>query len=210
MQTVALIDYGSGNLHSAEKALVRAATEADLNRTITVTDDPAVIAAADRIVLPGVGSFGGCRRALYARPGLVDALREAVSERQRPFLGICVGLQLLADTGLEYGPHAGLGLIPGTVRQLSVSPGQKLPHIGWNDVIAVGHKLIPQTGDAYFVHSYYFDAADPTTVIGSAHYGCAFPAALAKGNVAGTQFHPEKSMAFGLALLGRFMEWEPE
>ncbi len=206
MQYVALIDYGSGNLHSAQKALVRAATERGVDAAIHVTSDPKVIATADRIVLPGVGAFGACMAALNERPGLAEAIDRHIRDAQRPFLGICVGMQLLAERGVEYGEHKGLGFLPGTVRLLEAK-GQKLPHIGWNTVEGAGHPLLPPDGDAYFVHSYCFDATQANDVAATATYGERFTAMVARDNVAGTQFHPEKSQAFGLALLGNFLEW---
>ena len=208
MQTLALIDYGSGNLHSAEKALSRVAAERGDAVEVVVTDDPDVILRADRIVLPGVGAFGACRQALGARDGVIEAMTEAVQQKGRPFLGICVGMQLLATRGLEYGEHQGLGWIPGEVRPLA-APALKIPHMGWNDVRARGHDLLPPDGDAYFVHSYHFAPEDEDVIAATCSYGEEFPAAIISGNVAGVQFHPEKSQGYGLALLGNFIEWSP-
>lgn len=208
MISVALIDYGSGNLHSAEKALARAASAGRAETRITVTADPAQIAASDRVVLPGVGAFGACMAALSARPGLVEALTTHALERQRPFLGICVGMQLLAAHGEEHGRHKGLGWIAGRVRPLVVGD-LKIPHMGWNTVRGQGHDLLPPDGDAYFVHSYCFDADNPSDVAAHCEYAEPFPAMVALGNIVGVQFHPEKSQAYGLALLANFLTWEP-
>ncbi|MES2897936.1 MAG: imidazole glycerol phosphate synthase subunit HisH [Pseudomonadota bacterium] len=210
MQSVALIDYGSGNLRSAEKALVRAA---DGSAEIRVTSDPAVILAADRIVLPGVGAFAACMRAFQARPGLEAALNEAVREKGRPFLGICVGMQLVATRGLEFGETKGLGWIAGDVRRIEPdNPAAKVPHMGWNELIDPhGPPLIAGIGEApmYFTHSFAFYPDDPADVAAYVDHGGKFPAAVAKANVAGVQFHPEKSQSAGLALLARFLEWRP-
>ncbi len=208
MQTVVLVDYGSGNVHSAHKALVRAAADTGLAVKIELTADPAQVAAADRLVLPGVGAFGACRTMLDAREGLVEALSEAVLEQKRPFLGICVGMQLLATRGLEHGETPGLGWIGGQVRSLNAD-GLKVPHMGWNSVDGGGHPLLPPDGDAYFVHSYRFDAADPQAVAATCTYGERFPAMVARDNIAGVQFHPEKSQAYGLRFLANFLEWSP-
>ncbi|MEM9233237.1 MAG: imidazole glycerol phosphate synthase subunit HisH [Pseudomonadota bacterium] len=205
MQTVALIDYGSGNLHSAEKALAHVAGR---DARILVTSTPEVIAKADRIVLPGVGAFGACMTALRARQGVIEAMTEAVHQKGRPFLGICVGMQLLADRGLEYGEHNGLGWISGTVRALE-APGLKIPHMGWNEVRSSDHDIFPPDADAYFVHSYCFEAEDPAVVSATCTYGETFAAAVLDRNVAGVQFHPEKSQAYGLNLLSRFLKWSP-
>jgi glutamine amidotransferase len=206
--TVALIDYGSGNLRSAEKALVHAGA------AVTVTSDPAVVAKADRIVLPGVGAFGDCMAGLSAIPGMVDALRQAVLERAKPFLGICVGMQLLASVGREFGDHAGLGWIEGEVTRLApTGPSLKIPHMGWNALTFVRpHPLfagIAEGADVYFVHSYAMRPADPAAVLATADYGGSFVAAAGRDNILGVQFHPEKSQAVGLALLGNFLAWRP-
>jgi glutamine amidotransferase len=212
MPLTALIDYGSGNLRSAEKALARAAQALGGGHEVRVTDQPDEVAAADRIVLPGVGAFSACMGALQARSGLIEAMSEAVHARGQPFLGVCVGMQLLARRGLEFGAHDGLGWIDGEVRRLQPhQKGLKVPHVGWNDVSADPHPIFagapcPQM---YFTHSYVFHAAAPQSVIAYTDYGGEFAAAVAKDNVAGVQFHPEKSQDAGLALIARFLEWRP-
>lgn len=211
MPTVALIDYGSGNLRSAEKALSRVA---DGRAEIRVTSDPGAIATADRVVLPGVGAFAACMAALQARDGVIEAMTEAVKAKGRPFLGICVGMQLLAARGLEFGETAGLGWLPGDVKKLEpADPAVKVPHMGWNGLVEVsGHPLFAplQDGEAvYFTHSFAIFPDDPADVAAKVEHGGTFPAAVARGNVAGVQFHPEKSQKPGLALLSRFLEWRP-
>jgi len=211
MARVALIDYGSGNLRSAEKALARVAEGA---AEILVTADPETIAHADRIVLPGVGAFAACMSALKARDGVVEAMTEAVKGRGAPFLGICVGMQLLATKGLEFGETPGLDWIPGEVKRLEAADATiKIPHMGWNPLVgAADHPLFApfQSGDAvYFTHSFAIFPSNPTDVAAYAEHGVRFPAAVARGNVAGVQFHPEKSQKPGLALLKRFLEWRP-
>ena len=211
MQKVALINYGSGNLRSAEKALVRAA---DGKSEIVVTDDPDVIAGADRIVLPGVGAFAACMAAFEARPGVSEAMTEAVHGKGAPFLGICVGMQLLASHGLEFGQTPGLDWIAGEVKQLeSPDPAIKIPHMGWNTLAEVGDTpLFDGVRDGqpvYFTHSFAFFPKDARDVAAYVNHGGRFPAAVARGNVAGVQFHPEKSQAAGLDLLARFLEWRP-
>ena len=208
MQSVALIDYGSGNLRSAEKALVRAA---DGRAEIVVTCDPEAVAAADRLVLPGVGAFAACMAALAARDGLIEAMNEAVLSRGAPFLGICVGMQLLADRGLEFGVTPGLGWIGGEVARLTPSdPAAKIPHMGWNPLTAVRDiPLLAGLGAAphmYFTHSFAFTPDDPSHVAASVDHGGLFAAAVAKGNIMGVQFHPEKSQGCGLRLLQNFLE----
>ncbi|MEM6747768.1 MAG: imidazole glycerol phosphate synthase subunit HisH [Pseudomonadota bacterium] len=206
MQRVCLIDYGAGNLHSAARGLERAA---DAPMELLVSDDPETIASADRLVLPGVGAFKSCAEGLRARPGVEEAIHEAVRVGGRPFLGICVGMQLLATRGLEHDETQGLDLIPGTVRPLEVKD-LRLPHMGWNEVEArQDHPLLPSGLDAYFVHSFVFDTDDPDAVIAEALYGERFPAAVARDNVAGCQFHPEKSGPYGQALLANFLRWSP-
>ena len=211
MQTVALIDYGSGNLRSAQNALEKAAGSASGGAEIRVTADPETVAAADRIVLPGVGAFAACREALMARTGLVEAITEAVRSRGAPFLGVCVGMQLLATRGLEFGETPGLDWIAGEVRRLT--PDCKVPHMGWNsldDISPAGAALgLSPDGAMYFTHSFAFHAADPTDVAAFTDHGGRFAAAVARGNVAGVQFHPEKSQSAGLSLLARFLEWRP-
>ena len=211
MQSVALIDYGSGNLRSAEKALVRAAGgQAD----IVVTNDPAVVASADRIVLPGVGAFAACMTALAERDGVIEAMNHAVHDRGVPFLGICVGLQLMASRGLEFGVTPGLGWIDGDVRRIApADPLLKIPHMGWNDLLDVtdlpllsGLKI---GAPVYFTHSFAMFPNDDTHVAAWVDHGGRFPAAVARGNLAGVQFHPEKSQSAGLKLLSDFLEWRP-
>jgi glutamine amidotransferase len=204
-ERVALVDYGAGNLRSVENAL-RAAGAAD----VAVTADPAVVARADRIVLPGVGAFGACIGALAAVPGMVDALNRTVRTQGTPFLGVCVGMQLLADAGEEHGRHAGLGWIGGTVRLLTPADATcKVPHMGWNDVApAAPHPLIVP-GEAYYLHSYAFDVADPADLAATTDHGGPVTAAVARDNIIGVQFHPEKSQAYGLAFLARFLAWKP-
>ena len=214
MPTVALIDYGSGNLRSAEKALARAASERGTGHTIAVTADPAVAAKAERIVLPGVGAFADCMAGLQALPGMVEALSEAVLGRGTPFLGICVGMQLLAEVGREFGDHPGLRWIKGGVVRMTPSdPALKIPHMGWNELSFVRpHPLfvgLAQGAHAYFVHSYVIRPADPAAVLATADYGGPFAAAVGRANIVGTQFHPEKSQAAGLAILGNFLRWTP-
>jgi len=217
MQSVALINYGSGNLRSAEKALIRAA---DGTSEIVVTDDPDVIAVADRIVLPGVGAFAACMSALEARSGVIEAMTEAVHGKGAPFLGICVGMQLLASRGLEFGETRGLDWIAGDVRELSSDdPAIKIPHMGWNNVTDVTDQPLlaglkapaasKEGQTVYFTHSFAFFPRDEADVAAYVQHGERFPAAVARGNVAGVQFHPEKSQASGLSLLARFLEWRP-
>lgn len=203
--TIALIDYGAGNLHSVYNALVKAGAS-----DVAITADPDVVARAERIVLPGVGAFRACRDGLYGLPGVVDAMTEAVRGRGVPFLGVCVGMQLLADTGEEFGSHDGLGWIPGTVRLIEpADPAIKVPHMGWNDVTpATPHPLI-EAGEAYFLHSYHFAATDPADVLATTDHGGPIIAAVGRDTVVGVQFHPEKSQRYGLALLSRFLDWKP-
>lgn len=211
MQSVALIDYGSGNLRSAEKALVRAAGgQAD----IVVTNDPAVVASADRIVLPGVGAFAACMTALAERDGVIEAMKHAVHDRGVPFLGICVGLQLMASRGLEFGVTPGLGWIDGDVRRIApADPLLKIPHMGWNDLLDVTDLPLLsglKTGaPVYFTHSFAMFPNDNSHVAAWVDHGGRFPAAVARGNLAGVQFHPEKSQSAGLKLLSDFLEWRP-
>ncbi len=199
---LALIDYGAGNLHSVENAL-RTAGCTDL----IVTADADVVAKADRIVLPGVGAYGACAAALRAVPGMVEALNRRVRDEGAPFLGICVGMQLMADAGEEMGTHAGLGWVPGRVRRLEPgSSDAKVPHMGWNDVVpTVAHPLI-EPGEAYFLHSFAFEGAD---VLATTEHAGAVTAAIGRDTMIGVQFHPEKSQRYGLALLERFLEWRP-
>lgn len=211
MQSVALIDYGSGNLRSAEKALVRAA---DGRADIVVTHDPAVVASADRIVLPGVGAFAACMAALSEREGVIEAMNHAVHDRGVPFLGICVGLQLMASRGLEFGVTPGLGWIDGDVRKIETAdPHLKIPHMGWNNLLAVTDLSVlsglKAGAPVYFTHSFAMFPSDDTDVAAWVDHGGRFPAAVARGNLAGVQFHPEKSQSVGLTLLSDFLEWRP-
>ena len=214
---VAILDYGSGNLRSAEKAFERAARERALAAEIEVTSDPQTVARADRLVLPGVGAFADCRRGLDAVPGLREALTEAVEARSRPFLGICVGMQLMARRGLEYEVTEGLGWIDGDVVRLQpADPALKIPHMGWNTLdVLREHPLLAgiaggETGlHAYFVHSYHLQAADEADVVARTDHGGPITAIVARDNKAGVQFHPEKSQRLGLALIGNFLDWSP-
>ena len=203
--TIALIDYGAGNLHSVHNALRAAGAHG-----VVVTSDAEVVRRADRIVLPGVGAFRACIEPLRAIPGMIDAMHEAVFDVGRPFLGICVGMQLLAGAGEEFGRHEGLGWIRGTVRKIERDdPAIKIPHMGWNDVVAArAHPLI-EPGEAYFLHSYHFEAADPADVVATSDHGGPLVAAVGRDNILGVQFHPEKSQAYGLATLTRFLDWKP-
>jgi len=217
MQRVAIIDYGSGNLHSAAKAFERAARESDAGAEISVTADPKVVAAADRIVLPGVGAFADCKRGLEAVSGMRAALEEAVRGKGRPFLGICVGMQLMASSGLEFEVTDGLDWISGEVRHIEPSdPALKIPHMGWNTLnVVTPHALLdgiptgPQGLHAYFVHSYHFVPQDRACVVAETDYGGPVTAMIAKDNMAGTQFHPEKSQTLGLKLITNFLKWRP-
>lgn len=214
---VAIIDYGSGNLRSATKAFERAAREAGVSVEVDLTDDAECVASADRIVLPGVGAYADCRRGLDAVPGMVEALTDAVIGKGRPFLGICVGMQLLSTRGLEKTTTHGLGWIGGDVVEMTPSdPMLKIPQIGWNTIhVKQNHPLFDgiTTGEnglhAYFVHSYHLAARDPADVLAQTDYGGSVTAAVARDNVAGTQFHPEKSQALGLALIANFLRWMP-
>lgn len=212
---VAIVDYGSGNLRSAAKAFERAVNEDGLDAEVRVTADPADILRAGHIVLPGVGAFADCRRGLEAVPGMVEALRRAVLEQGRPFLGICVGMQLLADVGREHGDHAGLGWIRGEVARIALEdPRLKIPHMGWNELIVTrpGHPLLAGIGGgahAYFVHSYAFVCAEDADVLARVDYGGPIAAIICRDNIAGTQFHPEKSQAVGLRLIANFLGWRP-
>jgi glutamine amidotransferase len=211
---VAIVDYGSGNLHSAHKAFERAAREAGVEAEIRVTADPEWTLAADRIVLPGVGAFADCRRGLDAVPGMVEVLADSVRRRGRPFLGICVGMQLLASRGLEHEIVAGLDWIPGDVDRIRPSdPSLKIPHMGWNTLeLRRPHALLEGVAPglhAYFVHSYQLYAAQPADVVATTDYGGPITALVARDNVAGVQFHPEKSQTLGLALIGNFLKWRP-
>ena len=210
--TTAIIDYGSGNLRSAEKAFQRMAAEAG-GGPVLVTADPDAVARAERIVLPGVGAFADCRRGLHSIPGLEEAVFARV-DAGCPFLGICVGMQLMASRGLEHRETAGFGWIPGDVVRLAPSdPALKVPHMGWNElVIDVAHPLLEgiRPGDhAYFVHSYHLRATDPAMRLAHVDYGEQVTAVVARDTVAGTQFHPEKSQETGLRLIANFLRWRP-
>ncbi|MFZ1963426.1 MAG: imidazole glycerol phosphate synthase subunit HisH [Roseiarcus sp.] len=215
--SVAIVDYGSGNLHSARKAFERAAREAGLKREVKVTGRPEDVARAEHIVLPGVGAFADCRRGLDAVPGMVEALEETVRRGGRPFLGICVGMQLMATRGLEHEVVGGLDWIRGDVAPIVPHvPGLKIPHMGWNTLtvkrahpvlegIAVGESGL----HAYFVHSFQLYPLDPEDVVATADYGGPVTAMVARDNIVGTQFHPEKSQTLGLALIANFLQWRP-
>ena len=215
--SVAIVDYGSGNLHSAAKAFERAARDAGLDQPVVVTSDPEVVARADRVVLPGVGAFADCRRGLDAVGGMVAALEETVRKKGRPFFGICVGMQLLAERGREYVVTDGLGWIAGEVdRIVPNDPGLKIPHMGWNTLNVVrahpvldGLALGAQGLHAYFVHSYQLKPAQRADLVADADYGGPVTAIVARDNIVGTQFHPEKSQRFGLALIANFLQWTP-
>lgn len=214
---VAIIDYGSGNLRSVTKAFERAARETEIAATIELTSDPQSVASADRIVLPGVGAYADCAAGLAALPGMRAALEDAVTARARPFLGICVGMQLMADRGLEKTVTQGLGWIAGDVSEMTPDdPALKIPQMGWNTIhVKHSHALLDgiRTGvdglHAYFVHSYHLAAKRPDDVVATTDYGGPVTAIVARGNKAGTQFHPEKSQALGLALIANFLKWKP-
>lgn len=214
---VAIIDYGSGNLRSATKAFERAAREGGIDAEIILTDKSDVVAAADRVVLPGVGAYADCRAGLNAVDGMVDALKDVVEARARPFLGICVGTQLMSSRGLEKTTTEGFGWIPGDVVEMQLDdPSLKIPQIGWNTIdLTKPHPLfdgIPTGPDglhAYFVHSYHLKAENPDHVLATTQYGGTVTAAVGRDNMAGTQFHPEKSQALGLALIANFLRWKP-
>lgn len=217
MQRVVIIDYGSGNLHSAAKAFERAARESDANAEIIVSSLASDVASADRIVLPGVGAYADCKRGLDAVPELIPTLDDAVRKKGRPFLGICVGMQLLSERGLEHGVSEGLGWIKGDVRAIEPRDATlKIPHMGWNTLsIATPHALLkdiatgPDGLHAYFVHSYHLVATERRVVVAETDYGGPVTAMIADGNIAGTQFHPEKSQTLGLKLLANFLHWCP-
>jgi glutamine amidotransferase len=215
--SVAIVDYGSGNLHSAAKAFERAAHDAGLDQPILVTNDPGTVASADRVVLPGVGAFADCRRGLDAVGGMVAALEEAVRRKGRPFFGICVGMQLLAERGCEYEVTEGLGWIAGEVDRITPNdPRLKIPHMGWNTLnVARPHPLLeglpfgPQGLHAYFVHSFQLKPSQRDDLVAEADYGGAVTAIVGRDNIVGTQFHPEKSQKLGLALIANFLKWKP-
>ncbi|QEU09891.1 imidazole glycerol phosphate synthase subunit HisH [Paracoccus yeei] len=207
---VALVDYDSGNLHSAEKAFALMGRETGAE--VVVTSDPDVVARADRVVLPGDGAFPACRAALDAVPGMVEALQAAVAARAVPFMGICVGMQMLAEVGHEYRDTPGLGWIGGEIEAID-APGLKVPHMGWNDLaILRPHPVLEgvATGDhTYFVHSWQFRVTDPADLLATADYGGPVTAVVGRGNIVGCQFHPEKSQAVGLRIIGNFLRWRP-
>lgn len=208
-EKIALIDYGAGNLHSVYNALKAAGAQ-----SVEVTNDAHYVANADRIVLPGVGAFGACKDALFAIDGMIDALEQRVRGDTIPFLGICVGMQLLAEQGVEYGTHQGLGWVKGSVNMFAPSDAIKIPHMGWNEIsLSEKHPLaedgLLQSGEAYFLHGYKFDAADNADIIASTDHGGKVTAAVGKDNILGVQFHPEKSQQYGISFLSRFLQWRP-
>ncbi|KQY97827.1 imidazole glycerol phosphate synthase subunit HisH [Pseudolabrys sp. Root1462] len=215
--SVAIVDYGSGNLHSAAKAFERAARESGHDQPILVTSSPDDVAKADRIVLPGVGAYADCKRGLVAVPGMIDALEEAVRKNGRPFFGICVGMQLLAERGLEYQVTPGLGWIAGEVDRIApADPELKIPHMGWNTLdLKKMHPLLdeiplgPDGLHAYFVHSYQFKTANKDDLVAQTEYGGPLTAIVGRDNIVGTQFHPEKSQRLGLKLIANFLKWTP-
>ena len=217
MTHVAIIDYGSGNLHSAAKAFERASRESGSPLAIKVTAEPEAVLRAERVVLPGVGAFADCKQGLANIPGMIEALEEAVRGEGKPFLGICVGLQLMASRGLEHGVTPGLDWIEGEVRAITPSDAAlKIPHMGWNTLkLARRHALLDgiPTGEsglnAYFVHSYHLVPQNRDVLVASTDYGGEITAFVAKDNMAGSQFHPEKSQKLGLALIANFLNWNP-
>lgn len=220
-QRIAIVDYGSGNLRSAQKAFAHILFEDGLSGDVVITNRPDDIAAADRIVLPGQGAFGDCIQGLNNIDGMVDALEDAVLRRAVPFFGICVGMQLLASRGLEFGEHKGLGWIAGDVRKIQTNdPALKIPHMGWNGLVGndqaphpvlqgVTKKTDGSLPDFYFVHSFVFDCKDVAHVAAWCHYGENFAAIVARDNITGCQFHPEKSQKAGLELIRGFIRWKP-
>jgi glutamine amidotransferase len=204
-EVLALVDYGAGNLHSVANALEAAGCD-----EVSITASPDVVRAADRIVLPGVGSFRACAEGLRGIPGLIEAMRERVLIGGAPFLGVCVGMQLLATRGVEHGVTAGLDWIAGEVRLIErTDPRIKVPHMGWNDVVPSAHPALIEPGEAYFLHSYHFAPEDGHSVAAMTDHGGGLVAAVARDNLLGVQFHPEKSQAYGLALLAAFLDWKP-
>jgi glutamine amidotransferase len=204
-ERIALVDYGAGNLKSVENALRAAGAQ-----TVDVTSDPEAVRAADRIVLPGVGAFAACMGALSAVPGMIAAMEEAAIAGGKPFLGICVGMQLMASYGEEHGDHAGLRWIAGRVRlMMPTDPALKVPHMGWNDVRPVNPHGLIVPGEAYFLHSYAFEPADPALLLATTDHGGPVTAAIGRDNLIGVQFHPEKSQSYGLAFLSQFLKWRP-
>jgi glutamine amidotransferase len=215
METVAIVDCGSGNLRSAAKAFERAARDSGREISVIVTSDPEAVRRADRVALPGQGAFAAVLQGVEDRPGLREALEDSAMIRRQPFLGICVGMQLMATRGLEHGAHAGFGWIPGEVAPLDpADQALKVPHMGWNDLTLdrPGHPVLRgvAAGDhAYFVHSYHYVCADPADLIAHADYGGPVAAVIGRDNLIGTQFHPEKSQATGLRLIAAFLDWRP-
>ncbi len=215
--SVVIVDYGSGNLHSAAKAFERAAREAALDQSVVVTRDPDAVRRADRVVLPGVGAFADCRRGLDAISGMVEALEESVRRKGRPFFGICVGMQLMAERGREYEVTPGFGWIAGEVDKIApADPNLKIPHMGWNTLNALkphplfeGILLGPQGLHGYFVHSYELKPTNRADLLAQTDYGGPITAVVGRENMVGTQFHPEKSQRLGLALIGNFLKWKP-
>jgi glutamine amidotransferase len=215
--TVAIVDYGSGNLHSAAKAFERAARESGHDEPIVVTSDPEAVRRAERVVLPGVGAFADCRRGLDAIPGMIEALEDSVRKRGRPFFGICVGMQLMAERGREYQVTPGLGWISGEVDRIAPrDPALKIPHMGWNTLNALArHPLLydiplgPDGLHAYFVHSYELKPSRGNDLLAQTDYGGPLTATVARDNMVGTQFHPEKSQKLGLKLIANFLRWKP-
>ncbi len=212
--SVVVVDYGSGNLRSAARACERAARDRGLTLDVKISGRAEDVRAAERIVLPGQGAFGDCRRGLAAVPGMIEALEESVIAKGRPFFGICVGMQLMAERGLEHGVHQGLGWLPGEV--VAMTPADtalKIPHMGWNELIDMApHPVLAGLAPgchAYFVHSYIMRCAEPRHVLSSCDYGGRFAAIVGRDNMVGTQFHVEKSQATGLALIGNFLAWRP-
>lgn len=215
--TVAIVDYGSGNLHSAAKAFERAARSMEVPEKVIVTRDPETVYRADRIVLPGVGAFADCRRGLDSLDGMVQAMTEAVRDKARPFLGICVGMQLMATRGKEHVTTEGLDWIKGDVEKIAPNDETlKIPHMGWNTLDMIGdHPVLerlplgPKGLHAYFVHSYHLNAVNEKDVLARANYGGHVTAIVGRDTMLGTQFHPEKSQRFGLALISNFLKWKP-
>jgi imidazole glycerol-phosphate synthase subunit HisH len=215
--SVVIVDYGSGNLHSAAKAFERAAREEGLAQAIVVTRDPEEVARADRVVLPGVGAFADCRRGLDAIGGMVEALNESVRGRGRPFLGVCVGMQLMAERGREHEVTQGLGWIPGEVERIApADPDLKIPHMGWNTLdphrphpLFDGIRVGPEGQHAYFVHSFHLKPTAPADLVAEADYGGPVTAVVGRDSMVGTQFHPEKSQRLGLRLIANFLKWKP-
>jgi glutamine amidotransferase len=214
--SVVVIDYGSGNLRSVTKALERAASEGGINTDIVLTSDPEIVANADHIILPGVGTFKDCKQGLESSTGMIQALELRVIEKARPFLGICVGMQLMADFGSEHGIHQGLGWIKGAVEPITPKdPSLKIPHMGWNEIFCkndLWHPVLdrlPKNAHAYFVHSYHMKADNPEEVLAKTDHGGEITAVVGRDNLIGTQFHPEKSQEMGLAFLTNFLRWRP-